>query len=215
MVDVTQAHAQLLKDPSIQFRFPAVTPPPAPPHVLHRPRTIVGWAWAVGCSGSSSSSPGIVVLLVAVQAVRNRGAPGRKTAAPCRAGPARRGHADPARIRRRPAGRRRPRQPGRVWRRRPRPAAPRRRRDRQALPPHAAAGPHQPRHRRRWGRCRPRCAPPSPRSPPAPNAPCSPRRRSGRRIGRRRGRPMPACSTRGAVSRGPAQTFSPLAVMRR
>ena len=193
MVDVTQAHAELLKDTSIQFRFPADAPrPPTPPADLPGPGSLAGLGsslfWII------VAVVVVVVLVVVVQAIRNRGAPGRKTQAALP--PALPDTVAAVVPRLRPARRRRPGRPGRVWRGRPRPAAARHRRDRAALPPHPAAPRTPAATSPPSAPCRPGCAPPSPRSPVAPNAPSSRRCRSGRRIGRRRAPPMPACWTR-------------------
>ncbi len=79
MVDIPQAHARLLTDPTIQFRFPAAPPPLPPPAEMPHvgsPAAIGGWLfWVV------VAVAGVVLLAVVVQAIRNRGGPGRRKAA--------------------------------------------------------------------------------------------------------------------------------------
>ncbi len=79
MVDVTEAHAQLVKDASIQFRFPAPappTPPPEPPAQLPDLASIGQWLFWIVIGAAV-----VALAVILVQRARGVGPRMRRTAA--------------------------------------------------------------------------------------------------------------------------------------
>ena len=76
MVDISQAHARLLRDETVQFRFPSASPPAKPPAPPNLPPIHIGdWLfWVV------IAIVGVMLSAVLVQAVRNRGLPSLRKA---------------------------------------------------------------------------------------------------------------------------------------